>query len=191
MAESIGRLGCHFYGCCFGRPISKDMKFISSLGVMYIHNNSSVSRLHPEYLLQPLIPTQIGQSLFALLSFIFTLKTINYNLSIGSWFCIFIYLYNIDRIIFYYFRDDESYKKKKSYTTLYISIATLLIIKIISIYILIFPNYPEKPYIILSSNINKFELINFGIIGLILALINLFVQGLHNPLKIGQFFWCK
>ena len=37
VGETIGRLGCHFYGCCFGRPVAQDPAHFSAWSVAYIH----------------------------------------------------------------------------------------------------------------------------------------------------------
>ena len=87
--DSIGRLGCHFYGCCFGARLlepsptpapagpvqqvgggssggaysscwpSLPPRWPSFLGVAYLDAQSSVTRLRPELQGASLLPTQV------------------------------------------------------------------------------------------------------------------------------------
>jgi len=187
LAEAIGRLGCHFYGCCFGRPLKRTSPF----SVLYLNKNSSVARLHPDCHMRPLIPTQAGQALFAIMCFIWMLRLRRYEMPYGMVFCMFMYLYSVDRMLFFFVRFDECYKKKRSFTTLYIAVGTLLLTMCLSIYMYQWHAdtcdqrshlLPMVPLATLGKHVS---------IAILLSSINLIVQGFHNPNKIGQFCWSK
>ncbi len=162
--ESIGRLGCHFYGCCFGRPIGGDKEqqdaspaaAFTPWSVVYIHRSSSVARLRPELLLRPLLPTQLLQTVFALLcqlaifAYVFHLKD---QLLVGTVTAITVAFYSVGRLLFFLVREDEvcrvggglkgmlptlslhpdhpvaaeqKFKSNRSYTTAYMAIISLV-----------------------------------------------------------------
>jgi phosphatidylglycerol:prolipoprotein diacylglycerol transferase len=181
LAEAIGRLGCHYYGCCFGKPCNKFRVF----SVLYINKRSSVSRLHPEYMYMTLLPVQLGQSMFAMCSFIIMMLyfTNNKTYYTGSLFITFMFLYNIDRIIFFFLRADEAYKSKKSYTTLYLSILSL----VTSICMI--------PFISSNITINHillpippiYNIVCHLFTAIIFSTINLLIQGIHDYKNIGTF----
>ena len=181
LADFIGRLGCHYYGCCFGKPLTK----FSPFGVIYIHKHSSVCRLHNEYQYIPLIPSQIYQAFCSLLIFV-SLHIYSYyhTLYIGFWCYSFLFLYNLSRCIFYQIRADEDYKNKKSHTTLYLAII-MLFTTAISYMMLEKRNYDV--FHILYPTPSIMHLFNYCSIALLLSFMNLLIQGCHNRNRIGYF----
>jgi phosphatidylglycerol:prolipoprotein diacylglycerol transferase len=97
IGHAIGRLGCFFSGCCYGKPaeglpwsvIFTDPESLAIIGV-------------------PLHPTQLYESLGELINF-FILITLRRNKSFnGQLFLIYIILYSVLRFIVEIFRGDVS-----------------------------------------------------------------------------------
>jgi phosphatidylglycerol:prolipoprotein diacylglycerol transferase len=93
LAHAIGRLGCFFYGCCYGRSTS------SWLGIKFPPN--SLAGLLGE----KVIPTQLISSFFLLVIF-FILLTIRRQAFRGRIVFSYFILYGIFRFIIEFFRGD-------------------------------------------------------------------------------------
>ncbi|KAH8836014.1 Prolipo protein diacylglyceryl transferase-domain-containing protein [Flagelloscypha sp. PMI_526] len=70
--ESISRIGCHSYGCCYGRPVGFNPSWVTKLfqPVVYTSSAAAAVRLNPTLLNKPLIPIQKISSLGFFLQFI-------------------------------------------------------------------------------------------------------------------------
>ena len=95
IAHSIGRLGCFFYGCCYGKPTD------SWVGVLFPPESpagqSGIS----------VIPTQIISSLALLAIFFILIAVRRYKKFNGQIFWLYVLLYAIIRFIIEFFRGDE------------------------------------------------------------------------------------
>jgi phosphatidylglycerol:prolipoprotein diacylglycerol transferase len=93
--EFLGRLGCFFAGCCYGKETNLPW------GVTFT-NPESLARVGV-----PLHPTQIYSSLLALLTFFILLYLKRHKSFEGeiAWF--YILLYSIARLVVEYFRGDQ------------------------------------------------------------------------------------
>lgn len=100
--------------------------------------NSSVARLRPEYLLRPLLPTQLMQTLYATLGQILVASYVAHCrkqaalenngepiLRVGTVCVIALSIYSVGRLLFFAIREDENFKSNKSYTTAYMALGTL------------------------------------------------------------------
>ncbi|GAX80651.1 hypothetical protein CEUSTIGMA_g8086.t1 [Chlamydomonas eustigma] len=145
VGEAIGRLGCHFYGCCFGRPAMENPQHFTAWSVVYIHKSSSVARLRPEFLLRPLMPTQLLQTLYAAVTQTLLLAYVtscqqqqqqvavinsdtgneNSGLLVGIVSVYTLVAYSVGRLLFFMVREDENFKSNRSYTTAYMALGTL------------------------------------------------------------------
>lgn len=95
LAHSVGRLGCFFYGCCYGKPTK------SFIGVLF-PSESPAGHLHI-----PVIPTQLIASLVLLGIFCCLLIIRKYKKFDGEIFLIYAVLYSVARFIIEYFRGDS------------------------------------------------------------------------------------
>jgi len=95
---AIGRIGCHYYGCCIGRPTT------GSFRVIYSSPDSSVFRVFPALANTPLIPVQLIAFLLDFMVFLIScIAAIHYPYS-GLIMLIFIIFINLKRIILQNFR---------------------------------------------------------------------------------------
>lgn len=205
IGETIGRLGCHFYGCCFGRPsLATPGSAFSAFSVVYINKTSSVARLRPEFLLRPLLPTQLLQTLYALVSQTLLLAYVasldgaaasvtphsgsSMRVGMVSVWC--LTAYSVGRLMFFMVREDENFKSNRSYTTAYMAIATLAGAALLAAYSL---NYATlSPITLLGvsatpDQIPSNSLVRCIVLASVMALINFVVQALHHHEKIGRF----
>jgi phosphatidylglycerol:prolipoprotein diacylglycerol transferase len=123
LGQSIGRIGCFFNGCCYGRAIR------SGAGVIF--PGDSVVR----------IPTQLYSSLglvilFALLLFLRDKKKYD-----GFVFFMYCCLYSLFRFFMDYFRGDELY----TFYNLTLSQAISVLVFFISILMMLFFHFKKKP----------------------------------------------
>lgn len=63
LGEAIARVGCHVYGCCWGRPTN------GPIGIRYTSKNASVIRHEPHLIDVRLHAVQLYSSLFAMCIF--------------------------------------------------------------------------------------------------------------------------
>jgi prolipoprotein diacylglyceryltransferase len=97
-----------------------------------------VARLRPEYLLRPLLPTQLMQTLFATLGQLLVAAYVSHCrkqallknngepiLRVGTVCVLALSIYSVGRLLFFAIREDENFKSNKSYTTAYMALGTL------------------------------------------------------------------
>lgn len=95
LGHSLGRLGCFFNGCCFGKPTS------SFLGILF-----------PPYSLaglqgQKVIPTQLISFFFLMMLFIYLRKLKRKKKFDGQVFIHYLFMYGVFRFIIEFFRADK------------------------------------------------------------------------------------
>lgn len=116
---AFGRIGCFFYGCCYGKPTT------SSIGILF-------PRESPAGLLGvKVIPTQLISAVFLLLLFfllLFFKKKKKFN---GQIFLAYIFFYGIFRFIIEFYRGDSRQEVFSLSTSGFIS----LILVILSIFL--------------------------------------------------------
>ncbi|WP_432736217.1 prolipoprotein diacylglyceryl transferase [Maridesulfovibrio sp. FT414] len=94
LGQSVGRLGCFFAGCCYGKPTELPW------GVIFKDTQS----LAP--LFQALHPTQIYHSLAGLMTFMILLASKKFFKSEGRITGLFLILFSVFRFIIEFFRAD-------------------------------------------------------------------------------------
>lgn len=94
LGQAVGRLGCFFAGCCYGKPT--DLPW----GVTY----KNLESLAP--LFQPLHPTQIYHSLAGLLTFAILLTAKRFIKAEGRITGLFLVLFSVFRFTIEFFRAD-------------------------------------------------------------------------------------
>ena len=95
IAHSIGRLGCFFYGCCYGKPTG------SRIGILFPPESPA------GHLGVSVIPTQIISSLALLAIFFILIAVRRYKKFDGQIFWLYTLLYAIMRFAIEFFRGDE------------------------------------------------------------------------------------
>lgn len=83
LAQAIGRIGCFYAGCCWGRSIK----------IFGLYLNS--------------FPTQILESIFCFILFLFLNKKLNKKLYNGQIFFCYIFIYSVFRFILEFLRGDN------------------------------------------------------------------------------------
>lgn len=116
----LGRVGCFFAGCCFGSPTD------SPLGVQFPKN--SLAHIHFQEEIH-VHPTQLYESFFVLLVFLFVRQT-----SIKNKFSFYIISYSIFRFLVEFIRADnrgiifnQSILTPSQFISLAIAVATIVI----------------------------------------------------------------
>ena len=95
-ALAIGRIGCFFAGCCYGKHTNHWW------GITFSNSMAPAS-----HVVQPLVPVQLISSLFLfILSGILTFSLIKKFSDRGYTFMLFLFLYPIFRFIIEHMRDD-------------------------------------------------------------------------------------
>lgn len=94
LGHALGRAGCFFYGCCYGRPTD------SFIGILFPPDSPA------GYLDKKVIPTQLIESFFLLLIFFALIFLKNRKKFDGRISIYYIILYGILRFIIEFFRDD-------------------------------------------------------------------------------------
>jgi phosphatidylglycerol:prolipoprotein diacylglycerol transferase len=93
LGHSLGRIGCFFYGCCYGRPTD------SFIGMIFPHAFGVASS-------QPVIPTQLISSFFLLAIFAVLLLIRDRRRFPGQVFLSYILLYSLFRFAIEFYRGD-------------------------------------------------------------------------------------
>ncbi|CCJ34501.1 Prolipoprotein diacylglyceryl transferase [Caloramator australicus RC3] len=114
LAQSIGRQGCHFAGCCYGRPTD------SPFGVIFKESPFAPNGVK-------LIPTQEISSLGNLIIFLILLNYSKKERSDGKVAGLYILLYSVGRFIIEFFRGDFRGNVGPLSTSQFISIITFVI----------------------------------------------------------------
>ncbi|MCF7878090.1 MAG: prolipoprotein diacylglyceryl transferase, partial [Candidatus Omnitrophica bacterium] len=94
LAHSFGRIGCFFYGCCYGLPTQ------SFLGIKFPLDSPAGSWD------AKLIPTQIISAVFLFILFVFLFKVRNKAKSPGKLTGYYLLIYGFFRFIIEFFRGD-------------------------------------------------------------------------------------
>ncbi|TIH12174.1 prolipoprotein diacylglyceryl transferase [Marinifilum sp. JC120] len=94
LGQAVGRLGCFFAGCCYGKPT--DLPW-----AVTFKNTASLAPLF-----QPLHPTQLYHSLAGLITFLILLVAGNYIHTEGRITGLFLVLFSMFRFIIEFFRAD-------------------------------------------------------------------------------------
>ncbi len=94
LGHAFGRLGCFFYGCCYGRPTE------SFIGVLFPTDSPA------GYLGVRVIPTQLIASFFLFLLFFFLLAIRKRKKFDGQIALTYLILYSLFRFIIEFFRGD-------------------------------------------------------------------------------------
>jgi phosphatidylglycerol:prolipoprotein diacylglycerol transferase len=115
LGESLGRIGCFFAGCCYGRPTELPW------GVTFTHPNSLAQ------LGVSLHPTQLYSSAAAVLMFIILVSFRRFKRADGQVVFLYVLLYALGRLVIENFRGDERGLLVAGYLTLTQTIAIVLI----------------------------------------------------------------
>jgi len=99
LAQAIGRVGCLVNGCCFGLPAADWLPW----SVVYTHPNSYAP------LNIPLHPTQVYETIFALVCFVILLRLTGRLKPAGSVFLVYFIMYSAWRIGIGFLRDATVY----------------------------------------------------------------------------------
>lgn len=107
LAICIGRIGCFLNGCCHGKISSLPwaMRFPEDSGPYYNHLHEGL--IAPHQLSFPVHPTQIYESVFALLLFLFLLRYRKNQNRDGELFAVLFMLYPLGRFFIEFLRDDD------------------------------------------------------------------------------------
>lgn len=100
LGESIGRIGCHTYGCCWGKPTH------NGFGIAYRNPDAKVIRVKPDLAYVHLHPVQIYSAFTAFLLFLFLFWLIPYIHHDGMIAAIFLIFHGGIRMFLDRFRDD-------------------------------------------------------------------------------------
>ena len=97
VGHAFGRIGCFFAGCCYGSPTK------SSFGVTF---NSGLVPFHLHGV--PLHPTQLYESLFLFILFVFLFWLHRHRKFSGQILVVYIFCYSLFRFIIEFLRGDEA-----------------------------------------------------------------------------------
>jgi len=181
---AIGRIGCHYYGCCTGKPIN------GRVGILYTDPDAKICRDDHRFMNTRLLPAQLIASGIDLLIFILCcVVSFQYPVS-GMILIVFFICFNLKRIAIQKFR-----LKPTNNRIPYRLIAFLFIVSLVLI-ILIF-HYKVESFFIQAPSEIPFTLINYfrfmssdlKIISslLFVLIINFAAYGIHGR-KIGTHF---
>jgi len=181
---SVGRIGCHYYGCCTGKPIN------GRFGIKYTDPNAKICRDHPTLFNTPLLPAQLISSLIDFLIFILCyVVSVLYPFS-GLIMVVFFISLNLKRIAIQYFRLKPANNKIP-----YRLIAFLFIVSLILIMVVF--HYKGESFFEQSSSETPFTLINYlrfwgSDLNIIASLVFVFIinfaaYGIHGR-RIGTHF---
>jgi phosphatidylglycerol:prolipoprotein diacylglycerol transferase len=94
LGHALGRIGCFFYGCCYGKPTD------SFFGIRFpLQSPAGILK-------EKVIPTQLISSFFLLLLFIFLKNLKKRKRFEGEVFVAYLFLYGIFRFFIEFFRGD-------------------------------------------------------------------------------------
>lgn len=149
LSISIGKMACLAAGCCYGRPTDQE-----SIGLVYTHALCAASPKHV-----PLFPTQILDSLLALLLFgLFIILKLKVRIRNGGIFLLFCLLYPIGRFLSEFYRGDASrgfvFGGRLSLSQFYSLIVFLLTLFFLVIHL---KNHEKKDKLVLLKNRNPFQ----------------------------------
>jgi len=94
IGHAIGRIGCFFYGCCYGKPTN------SWIGILF-PPESPAGQLGV-----PVIPTQLISSFVLLVIFFILVIARRYSKFFGQIFWLYVLLYAAARFVIEFFRGD-------------------------------------------------------------------------------------
>lgn len=115
LGHAIGRLGCFFYGCCYGKPTD------SFIGVLFPPDSPAGA------LGVKVIPTQLISAFFLFIIFLVLLLLKRKKKFQGQIFLSYIFLYGIFRFIIEFFRGDPRGQIFFLSTSQFISLLSILI----------------------------------------------------------------
>lgn len=95
IGQMVGRIGCFFAGCCYGRPTNLPWGITFS-------NPTSLAKLYV-----PLHPTQLYSSLSGLMIFFILIIMRRHKKFNGQLIWTYVLLYSVGRFIIEFFRNDE------------------------------------------------------------------------------------
>jgi phosphatidylglycerol:prolipoprotein diacylglycerol transferase len=101
LAEAIGRIGCHVYGCCWGRPTG------GQVGIRYTSKEASAIRNEPHLTGVKLHPVQIYSAMFALILFVVMLQLLPWRRFDGMLTAFYCTTHPIGRVVFEQLRQDN------------------------------------------------------------------------------------
>ena len=110
LGEAIARVGCHVYGCCWGRPTS------GRLGIRYTSEHASVVRNEPRLANVRLHPVQIYSAVFAFLLWIPILLAIPHRRFDGMLAAIYCMAHPLGRFALEHLRQDNRGRLWKGFT---------------------------------------------------------------------------
>ncbi len=101
LGESICRLGCYVYGCCWGRPTE------SRFGVAYTSPHSKVLRFRPELQGVKIHPTQLYALTAHLIQFTIFYALLPFKVFDGMFAALYLITHPIIRVFLERFRQDD------------------------------------------------------------------------------------
>ena len=107
LAIGIGRIGCFLNGCCHGKisNLPWAMSFPEDSGPYFSHLHEGL--IAPGQLSLAVHPTQLYESVFALLLFFFLLQYRKDQKRDGELFAMLFFLYPLGRFVIEFLRDDD------------------------------------------------------------------------------------
>jgi prolipoprotein diacylglyceryl transferase len=102
MGESIARLGCYVYGCCWGRPTRS-----SRFGVRYTSPDAKVVRARPDLRGVRIHPVQLYAHVIYLVMFVGFLLLLPYRAFDGMLAALYLIGHSLSRYALEQFRDDD------------------------------------------------------------------------------------
>ncbi|GFH27947.1 uncharacterized protein HaLaN_26346 [Haematococcus lacustris] len=173
-------------GSTVGGHSWRDVPF-NPWAVVYLDKASSVSRLRPEYRLLPLLPTQLGQAVYAGLVQCALLACLLLNpvVKTGIVGCAVLAAYSVGRILFFMLRDDEKFKSNRSYTTAYVALITIGLSAVTALYAQLAS--PHCSRFALTHLPSAEDCRSYAWVAAATSAINFLIQGLHHHEQVGRF----
>jgi phosphatidylglycerol:prolipoprotein diacylglycerol transferase len=101
IGEAIGRVGCHVYGCCWGRPTS------GTIGIRYTNPDASVLRNEPHLHGVKIHPTQLYTAIYAAVLFVLLLQLVPIRGFDGLLAALYGVLHSLGRVAIERLRQDN------------------------------------------------------------------------------------
>jgi len=101
IGETIARIGCHVYGCCWGRPTS------GPIGIRYTSPDASVIRNRPELLGVKLHPAQLYSALYSLAMFVLVVWLLRFKYFDGMLAAVYCIVHSVGRFGLERLRNDN------------------------------------------------------------------------------------